>query len=42
MMNTLIGLTMITVGLTRLTTGGIISGIFFIAWGVRILKKTTK
>jgi hypothetical protein len=42
MMNTLIGVTMIAVGLSRLATGGIITGIFFIAWGVRIVKKATK
>ena len=42
MMNTLIGVTMIAVGLSRLATGGIITGVFFIAWGIRFLRKTTK
>ena len=39
MMNTLIGVTMIAVGLSRLATGGIVTGVLFTAWGIRILKK---
>lgn len=38
-MKTLLGVTMIFVGMTRLATGGIVTGVLFTAWGIRILKK---
>lgn len=42
MMNTLIGVTMIAVGLSRILTGGFVTGTIFTLWGIRILKKVTK
>ena len=41
-MTTLLGFTMIMVGISRLATGGFLSGIIFTAWGIRILKKAAK